>query len=108
MRRLLSHFCCAAWMVCFAAVAAAQVPFNADDWPQWRGPNRDGISLDKGLLKEWPKEGPPMAWQVDSVGVAYSSIAVKDGRIFTQGDLDGVEHIICLDAKDGRTLWAVQ
>ncbi len=87
---------------------SAQVPSKPGDWPQWRGPNRDGISLDKGLLKEWPAEGPKVVWQVDSVGVGYSSIAVKDGKIFTLGDLDGVEHIIALDAKDGKTLWAVQ
>ena len=86
----------------------AQVPFKPGDWPQWRGPNRDGVSLDKGLLKEWPSEGPKVAWHVDSVGVGYSSIAVKDGHIFTLGDIDGVEHIIALDAGDGRTLWSVQ
>ena len=88
--------------------AVAQVASEPGDWPQWRGPNRDGISLDTGLLKEWPEEGPAVLWQVDSVGVSYSSIAVVDGRIFTQGDLDGIEHIICLDAKDGSVLWAVQ
>lgn len=86
----------------------AQVPYVSGDWPQWRGPNRDGISLDKGLLKEWPKEGPPVVWKVDSVGVGYSSLAIKAGRIYTQGDIDGVEHIICLDAQDGKTLWQVQ
>jgi outer membrane protein assembly factor BamB len=95
-------------LLLLAAVALGQVPSGDGDWPQWRGPNRDGISSDKGLLKEWPKEGPAKLWQVDSVGVGYSSIAVKDGRIFTQGDLNGVEHIIALDAKDGHTLWAVQ
>jgi outer membrane protein assembly factor BamB len=92
----------------FLATATAQVPYEAGDWPQWRGPNRDGISLDKGLLKEWPKEGPPVVWQVDTVGVGYSSLAIKGGRIFTQGDIEGVEHITCLDAKDGKTLWQVQ
>lgn len=86
----------------------AQVPSKLGDWPQWRGPNRDGISLDKGLLKEWPSGGPKVVWQVDAVGVGYSSIAVKYGRIFTLGDLDGVEHIIALDANDGHTLWSVQ
>ncbi|WP_254512192.1 outer membrane protein assembly factor BamB family protein [Anatilimnocola floriformis] len=90
------------------APAMAQVPYAAGDWPQWRGPNRDGISLDKGLLKEWPKDGPPLLWQVDTVGVGYSSIAIKGGRIYTQGDINGVEHIMCLDAKDGKTLWQVQ
>lgn len=71
----------------------AQVPFGPDDWPQWRGPHRDGISSDKGLLQEWPTDGPELLWQVDTAGVSYSSIAVKDGRIFTQGDLDGIEHL---------------
>ena len=85
-----------------------QVPLSEGEWPQWRGPNRDGISLDRNLLKEWPAEGPKVLWQVDTVGVGYSSIAVKDGRIFTQGDLNGVEHVIALDAKDGRTVWSVQ
>lgn len=90
------------------AESSAQVPSKPGDWPQWRGPKRDGISLDTGLLKEWPADGPPVVWQVDSVGVGYSSIAVKDGRIFTQGDLNGVEHVIALDAKEGKTIWAVQ
>lgn len=86
----------------------AQVPSKPGEWPQWRGPNRDSISTDKGLLKEWPADGPKLLWQVNSVGVGYSSIAIKDERIITQGDIDGVEHIIALDLKDGRTLWAVQ
>ena len=91
-----------------AQTVLAQVPFDSGDWPQWRGPNRDGISNDKGLLKEWPTDGPEVLWQVDTAGVGYSSIVVKDGRIFTQGDLEGVEHIICLDVRDGSVIWAVQ
>ncbi|MEI6536990.1 MAG: hypothetical protein WCN98_16725, partial [Verrucomicrobiaceae bacterium] len=89
-------------------VALAQVPAKVGDWPQWRGSNRDGISQETGLLREWPTEGPKVVWQVDSVGVGYSSIIIKDGRIYTQGDLDGVEHVIALDAADGKVLWAVQ
>ena len=91
-----------------AQIFMAQIPAQGGDWPQWRGPNRDGISQETGLLREWPADGPPVAWQVDSVGVGYSSLAIKEGRIYTQGDLDGVEHIIALDARDGKTLWAVQ
>ena len=87
--------------------AQAETP-AAGDWPQWRGPNRDGISLDTGLLREWPENGPPVVWAVNSVGVGYSSIAVKDGQIYTQGDLDGVEHIICVKVSDGSRVWAVQ
>src|ERR1700676_2694325 len=86
----------------------AQLPAGPGDWPQWRGPNRDGVSQEKGLLKEWPSQGPPVVWQVDTVGIGYSSLAIKDGRIFTQGDIDGVEHILALSVKDGSTLWSVQ
>ena len=49
----------------WVAEGVAQLPSKPGDWPQWRGPNRDGISLDKGLLKEWPAEGPKVVWQVD-------------------------------------------
>src|SRR5438034_11469945 len=76
----------------------------AGDWPQWRGPNRDGLSLETGLLKEWPGGSPKLLWQVNHVGVGYSSLSVKGGRLFTQGDLNGVEHVICLSAEDGRVV----
>ena len=102
-RRLLNPLC-----ICVLTLFAV-LPFtNATDWPQWRGPNRDCISADKGLLKTWPEEGPPVVWQVDSVGAGYSSLAVAGGRIYTQGDLNGVEHVICLNEKDGQVLWSVQ
>ncbi len=91
-----------------AASAAAQVPARAGDWPQWRGPHREGVSDEKGLLKEWPEAGPPVVWQVDTVGAGYAALSIKDGRIFTQGDLNGVEHILALNVKDGSVLWAVQ
>ncbi len=88
--------------------AVAELPSGPNDFPQWRGPDRDGISADKGLLKEWPDNGPTVAWQVDDVGVGYSSVAVKDGLIVTMGDLNGVEHIMALRVDDGSRLWAVQ
>ncbi|MFT7640666.1 MAG: hypothetical protein ACI9G1_002410 [Pirellulaceae bacterium] len=86
----------------------AQLPSGPNDYPQWRGPNRDGMSNDKGLLKEWPEAGPQIAWQIDNVGVGYSAIAIKDGIIVTMGDLNGVEHIIAVKVEDGSRLWAVQ
>lgn len=86
----------------------AQTPSQRGDWPQWRGPLRDGHSGDKGLLKSWPEGGPTVLWQVDTVGVGYSSIAVGDGRIYTQGDLNGIEHVICLDEKTGEVIWAAE
>jgi outer membrane protein assembly factor BamB/Ca2+-binding EF-hand superfamily protein len=90
------------------STVVTEVSFGFDDWPQWRGPRRDGISTDTGLLKEWPTEGPAVLWQIETVGVGYSSLVIKDGRIYTQGDLDGVEHVLCHNAKTGKRIWAVQ
>jgi len=81
---------------------------QAADWPQWRGLDREGISPETDLLTQWPEDGPQVIWQVDHVGVGYSSVAVIGDRIYTQGDLEGVEHILCLDAEDGSVVWAVQ
>lgn len=108
MKALTTTFALFALLLANVENCLAQVPSKAGEWPQWRGPNRDGISLDTGLLKTWPEGGPKVLWQVDSVGVGYSSIAIKDGRLFTQGDLHGVEHIIALDVASGKTLWAIQ
>jgi outer membrane protein assembly factor BamB/Ca2+-binding EF-hand superfamily protein len=91
----------------FACSLLAAKPDAGTDWPQWRGPRRDGVSLEKGLLKQWPEEGPKVVWEVNHVGVGFSSLAVAGGRIFTQGDLNGVEHVIALSVKDGSRLWAV-
>ena len=70
----------------------AQDITQSKDWPQFRGPHRDGISLETNLLREWPKEGPPLLWNSKkasgkSIGVGYSSISIVDGKIFTMGDL---------------------
>ena len=90
-----------------AALALAPVAAPAgEDWPQWRGPNRDGISRETGLLQSWPEGGPPLVFRADGLGVGYSTVAVADGRIHTLGMLSGREWIITLDAKTGAKLWA--
>ena len=81
---------------------------EADDWPQWRGPNRDGISTETGLLKAWPKGGPPLAWQVKGAGEGYSSFAVAQGRVFTLGARGDTEYVLAFDAASGKRLWEVQ
>ena len=66
---------------------------SAADWPQWRGPNRDGISKETGLLKEWPQDGPKLIWQVKDLGGGYATPSVAGGRIYIdgeQGDRGGV------------------
>jgi outer membrane protein assembly factor BamB len=76
------------------------------EWPQWRGPNRDGVSQETGLLTEWPQNGPPIAWQIRGLGKGTSSISIADGRIYTMGIRGDNEVVIALDEKDGKEVWA--
>lgn len=91
-------------------VGASIVVATGKDWPQWRGPNRDGISTETGLLKEWPSEGPPLAWRAKGLGRGMSSVSIAKGRIFTQGAATkngqrGV-FVTALNATDGKELWS--
>ena len=114
-----------------AAIAGAGGPIKSAEWPQWRGPQRDGISAETGLLKSWPKEGPKLLWDArkvnggQSVGTAYSSMAITQGKIFTMGDQSvpfvtevkkgdkivkkterrGDGYVFCIDAETGKELW---
>lgn len=78
------------------------------DWPQWRGPRRDGVSDEKGLLKTWPSDGPPLAWKTRGLGQGYSSVAIAQGKIFTMGKRRGEEFVIALSDTDGTELWATK
>src|SRR5947208_1763271 len=84
--------------------ATAQVFAAGGEWPQWRGPARDGHSADTGLLTEWPAGGPPLLWKTNGVGLGYSSVAVVDGRILTVGDGPESSSLHALDLK-GNHLW---
>lgn len=77
----------------------------AEDSPQWRGANRDGISTETGLLKEWPEGGPAISWKINGMGEGYSSVSVADGRIVTLGDLADGSYLIAVSEKDGSPLW---
>ena len=76
------------------------------EWPQWRGPQRDGVSLESDLLTEWPPAGPPVLWKVKG-GEGFSSLAISEGRVFTMADRDDVEWVLCLDSETGQELWKV-
>ena len=77
---------------------------DAGDWPQWRGPERNGISQETGWLAQWPAEGPKKLWE-GSVGVGYSSVSVSQGRLFTMGNVQDMDAISCFDAETGKPLW---
>jgi outer membrane protein assembly factor BamB len=77
------------------------------DWPQWRGPDRTGISKETGLLKTWPKKGPKLLWTFKDAGTGYSSFAVVKGVVYTMGASDKQEYVIAIDDK-GKKKWATK
>lgn len=85
---------------------AQNLAVKAADWPTWRGPARDGLSPDKGLLKEWPEGGPKLLWSFDKAGKGYSSPSIAGGKIYLTGSRRGKAEIICIDAAKGKELWA--
>jgi outer membrane protein assembly factor BamB len=86
-------------------------PARAHDWPGWRGSNRDGISTEKGLLQNWPRGGPKLAWKVKGLGEGFSTPSVAAGRIFCMGNVQAAgqrdlqECVIALKEEDGSPLW---
>jgi len=91
------------------ALLLAGLPARAQtngEWPQWRGANRDGVSQETGLLKQWPEGGPPLAWKAQGAGTGYSSLAVSKGRVYTMGLRGDKEYVIAFDAQTGKELWA--
>jgi outer membrane protein assembly factor BamB len=86
------------------AFFAVALPLHGADWPQFRGPNRTGISTETGLLKQWPKEGPKLLWKVDNLGNGYSTPSIAGGRVYLMSNRGDDEFAITLDAKDGKQL----
>jgi outer membrane protein assembly factor BamB len=80
---------------------------GAADWPQWRGPHRDGISQETGLLKAWPKGGPSLLWENKDIGYGFSTPAVAGDRLFliSNKGMDD-EYVQALSAADGKQIWS--
>ena len=83
----------------------AQTPV-ALDWPQWRGPNRDGVSRETGLMKQWPPSGPPRLWLTSNLGAGYGSVAIQGDRIFVQSLVGRQSAVASLNRADGKTVWS--
>jgi outer membrane protein assembly factor BamB len=92
-----SGFCCAV---------------QAADWPQWRGPGRDGICAETGLLKSWPEGGPKLSWELAGLGKGYSSLAIVNGKFYTMGDIklesENVQCVLAYDLSTKKRLWAAK
>jgi len=94
-------------LLCASLLALAPA-MQAEDWPAWRGAKRDDSSNEKGLLKNWPADGPKAAWVFKDAGIGYSGPAIVGGKLYTMGAREDVEQIICLDAMTGKELWSAE
>jgi outer membrane protein assembly factor BamB len=107
-----------------AAGLCAAATLQADDWPQWLGPQRDSVWREDGILTSFPPGGPPVVWRAE-IGAGYSGPAVADGKVFVfdrqlstnsnypadafaRGSIPGAERVLCLDAATGKQLWHFQ
>jgi outer membrane protein assembly factor BamB len=88
-----------------SALVAAR---SGGNWPQWRGPKRDGVSTDVNLLQTWPAGGPPKAWVASGLGAGYSSVSIANGRIFTMGDRRDGQYVLGLDEANGQIQWSTR
>lgn len=75
------------------------------DWPQWQGQSRTAISKETGLLKEWPKDGPPLAWKATGLGGGYSTPSVAAGRVYGMSFRGEDEVVWALEEATGKELW---
>jgi len=91
-------------LLCLIGASASFGAAGAGDWPQFRGPNRDGHSGDKGLLDQWPSGGPRLVWKTNGLGGGYSSVSVANGRIYTMGDGADSSSVHALDLS-GKHVW---
>jgi outer membrane protein assembly factor BamB len=89
----------------FAALLAPDGITRGADWPQFRGPNRDGLSKETGLLATWPKDGPAKLWAAKNLGLGFGTPSVADGKIFGLGTRDGKDGVWALNEADGKELW---
>lgn len=87
-----------------ASPSARLIASPEPGWPQWRGPRRDGISDETGLLQTWPEAGPNRLWRAEGLGRGYSAPVASAGRIHLTGDVDDELRVFTLDLE-GRPLW---
>ena len=101
----------AALCLCLSTVIATKPApaASTSDWPQWRGPARDGISKESGLLKQWPASGPKLLWQLKDIGDGYSGPSVVGARLYLMSNrgMDN-EFVQALSAQDGKVIWTTR
>src|SRR5262245_37497255 len=97
---------CAMLVILVAAGLAGSGQTPSGDWPQWRGPDRTGLSKETGLLTEWPSGGPKVVWSASNLGNGYGSISTSGDRVFVQGLVNGRSIVTTLNRETGQSLWS--
>ncbi len=85
-----------------------EASYVVGEWPQFRGPNRDNISREAGLLATWPEDGPTLAWKATGLGLGLSSVSITKGKVYTMGNRGEEEFLIALDAETGDEVWSLK
>ncbi|MDA0832973.1 MAG: PQQ-like beta-propeller repeat protein [Planctomycetota bacterium] len=93
-------------IVCVAMVGANE-KLKMSGWPQWRGPARDGVSLETGLYPNWTEQTPELLWSINGLGKGYAGVSMADGRIYTTGNLDTAQTVSAYDQASGEMIWSV-
>jgi outer membrane protein assembly factor BamB len=108
-RSLLALTALSLYLVCTSFPSSAGIGNSSSDWPQWRGPQRNGVSQEKGLLKQWPAEGPKLLWQANDIGDGYSTPSVVGMRIYVMSNR-GFENefVQALSTQDGKPVWTTR
>ncbi|HEY8411908.1 MAG TPA: PQQ-binding-like beta-propeller repeat protein, partial [Pyrinomonadaceae bacterium] len=99
-------------VLCLIAISLAAfctISVVAADWPQWRGPDRSGVSKETGLLKQWPAGGPKLLWQVNNLGDGYSTPVVVGSRLYMMSNtgMDN-EYVQAISIADGKQIWTTR
>jgi hypothetical protein len=94
------------WTLLFACGIGATLAAGSD-WPQWQGPNRNGLSSETGLMSRWPAPGPAQVWSATGLGGGYGSMAIAGDRIFLQGSRGNRQSFVSvLQRADGKGMWS--
>jgi outer membrane protein assembly factor BamB len=95
-------------LLCACALLPLTVGNTAPEaeWPQWRGPLRNGASSETGFLKQWPANGPTVSWSIANLGEGFGSLAIKADRIYVQGTSGAASAVFCLNRADGKPIWS--
>lgn len=102
--RVLASFGAGLFLACLSQTLCGA----EGDWPQWRGPNRDDISAETGLLKKWPAGGPPLAWKATGIGGGFAGVSLVGDKIFTMGDKEDANYVFALNRTDGKIVWSAK